>query len=600
MIYTLYSFKGGVGRSMALANLGAYFCKKGLRVVMIDWDLEAPGLENYFYSAAGGKSIELARAAARPGLIDLLTDYKKKFPSLRLDTQLGLRQTFPEESDFVVPAANAQESSAFSDDAVAEAEEVARITREHRQRRKASEKPQAASASSSELTQPQLSFSDVLDRALPSIEQYLQPIETPTPGGLWLLAAGARPPEKFGEYADAVQDFDWLEFIAEFDGKTYLEWLRGKLSALAEVVLIDSRTGVTEMSGICTRQMADAVVAFCAPNNQNVDGVARIVSSFETPAARNARYDRELQVLVIPTRIDDSESGLLGEFSARFADIFENNGLVPALMQQDRPLWNLRIPYIPKYNYREQLVISPLPASPKPAAPADPPTERLIKAYENIALHLAVLAPESSPLRLALQAEIAGAFPYLLPQKAPHMTAPLPVNWVERPALAGALKEALLGCAKAPQGGRLAIWGQAGAGKSTLLAHVCDDAEIVAAFPDGIIWLTLEGAWAKERVHGFPPGPIRSTAQRRSGAITRALEDKRFLFVVDDVWAADQLDAVFAFGKRDSRVIITRDRAAALQFASTVFTVGKLTEGESRELLKIPAEMLGKSVPTPL
>jgi hypothetical protein len=469
MIYTLYSFKGGVGRSMALANLAAYFCKKGLRVVMIDWDLEAPGLENYFYSDAGGKSIELARTAARPGLIELLTDYKKKFPSLRLDTQLGLRQTFPEESDFLVPAAIAQDSSAFSDDAVAEAEEVARITREHRQRRKASEKPLAGSTSTSELSRPPLSFSDVLERTFPSIEQYLQPIETPLPGGLWLLAAGARAPETFGAYADAVQDFDWLEFIAEFDGKSYLEWLREKLSAFAEVVLIDSRTGVTEMSGICTRQMADAVVAFCAPNNQNVEGVARIINSFETQAARNARYDRELQVLVIPTRIDDSESGLLGEFSARFADNFESNGLLPSPLERlDRPLWNLQIPYIPKYNYREQLVISPLPALPKPAAPVDPPTERLIKAYENIAVHLAVLAPEGSPLRQALQAEIAGTFPYLLPHKAPHMTAPVPGNWVERPALAYALKEALLLCAKAPQGGRLAIWGQAGAGKSTL------------------------------------------------------------------------------------------------------------------------------------
>ena len=88
MIYTLYSFKGGVGRSMALASLGAYFCRKGLRVVMVDWDLEAPGLENYFYSPAEGKSMELARAAARPGLIDLLADYKKKFPGLLLETRL--------------------------------------------------------------------------------------------------------------------------------------------------------------------------------------------------------------------------------------------------------------------------------------------------------------------------------------------------------------------------------------------------------------------------------------------------------------------------------------------------------------------------------
>ena len=49
MIYTFYSYKGGVGRSMALANIAECFCAQGLRVLMIDWDLEAPGLESFFF-----------------------------------------------------------------------------------------------------------------------------------------------------------------------------------------------------------------------------------------------------------------------------------------------------------------------------------------------------------------------------------------------------------------------------------------------------------------------------------------------------------------------------------------------------------------------
>ena len=51
MIYTFYSYKGGVGRSMALANVAEWLYQRGLRVIMIDWDLEAPGLENFFYSS---------------------------------------------------------------------------------------------------------------------------------------------------------------------------------------------------------------------------------------------------------------------------------------------------------------------------------------------------------------------------------------------------------------------------------------------------------------------------------------------------------------------------------------------------------------------
>ena len=47
-IITFYSYKGGVGRSMALANVATLLSKWGKKVLMIDWDLEAPGLENFF------------------------------------------------------------------------------------------------------------------------------------------------------------------------------------------------------------------------------------------------------------------------------------------------------------------------------------------------------------------------------------------------------------------------------------------------------------------------------------------------------------------------------------------------------------------------
>ena len=44
IVYTFYSFKGGVGRTMALANAAALLAKWGYSVLMVDWDLEAPGL----------------------------------------------------------------------------------------------------------------------------------------------------------------------------------------------------------------------------------------------------------------------------------------------------------------------------------------------------------------------------------------------------------------------------------------------------------------------------------------------------------------------------------------------------------------------------
>jgi cellulose biosynthesis protein BcsQ len=47
-IATFYSYKGGTGRSMALANFAWLLASSGRRVLAIDWDLEAPGLHRYF------------------------------------------------------------------------------------------------------------------------------------------------------------------------------------------------------------------------------------------------------------------------------------------------------------------------------------------------------------------------------------------------------------------------------------------------------------------------------------------------------------------------------------------------------------------------
>src|SRR5215218_3865632 len=47
-IITFYSFKGGVGRTMALANVACSIASKSRRVLVVDWDLEAPGLHRYF------------------------------------------------------------------------------------------------------------------------------------------------------------------------------------------------------------------------------------------------------------------------------------------------------------------------------------------------------------------------------------------------------------------------------------------------------------------------------------------------------------------------------------------------------------------------
>lgn len=69
-IVTFYSYKGGVGRTFALANIGVLLAKRGKRVLLMDWDLEAPGLHRYFsgqdWAPERGVIQLLHEAAANP------------------------------------------------------------------------------------------------------------------------------------------------------------------------------------------------------------------------------------------------------------------------------------------------------------------------------------------------------------------------------------------------------------------------------------------------------------------------------------------------------------------------------------------------------
>jgi WD40 repeat protein len=70
-IVTFYSYKGGTGRSMALANVAWVLASQGARVLVVDWDLEAPGLHRYFRPFLADKDLQ---GFESQGLIDLVCD----------------------------------------------------------------------------------------------------------------------------------------------------------------------------------------------------------------------------------------------------------------------------------------------------------------------------------------------------------------------------------------------------------------------------------------------------------------------------------------------------------------------------------------------
>ena len=65
-VTTFYSFKGGVGRTMALVNAGIDLAQRGLKVLLIDFDLAAPGLDTFEL---------LKESDSAEGLVEFVNEY---------------------------------------------------------------------------------------------------------------------------------------------------------------------------------------------------------------------------------------------------------------------------------------------------------------------------------------------------------------------------------------------------------------------------------------------------------------------------------------------------------------------------------------------
>jgi hypothetical protein len=69
-IVTFYSFKGGTGRTMALANVAWILAANGKRVLVADWDLESPGLHRFF------QPFMETKVNRKAGIVDFIRGYE--------------------------------------------------------------------------------------------------------------------------------------------------------------------------------------------------------------------------------------------------------------------------------------------------------------------------------------------------------------------------------------------------------------------------------------------------------------------------------------------------------------------------------------------
>ena len=65
-VVTFYSYKGGVGRTSALMNCAYRLAEMGKRVFVLDFDLEAPGVDSFELSQSN---------ASRPGLVEYIARF---------------------------------------------------------------------------------------------------------------------------------------------------------------------------------------------------------------------------------------------------------------------------------------------------------------------------------------------------------------------------------------------------------------------------------------------------------------------------------------------------------------------------------------------
>src|SRR5579884_269991 len=71
-VVTFYSYKGGAGRTMALANVAWILAANGKKVLVVDWDLESPGLHRYFPASV----LDPVALSATRGVVDMVRDFE--------------------------------------------------------------------------------------------------------------------------------------------------------------------------------------------------------------------------------------------------------------------------------------------------------------------------------------------------------------------------------------------------------------------------------------------------------------------------------------------------------------------------------------------
>lgn len=270
-IITFYSYKGGVGRSSALVNSAVLLAQWGYKTLIVDWDLEAPGLESFFK-----EFIDVRSVALKGGVLDLLTSHSK---------------------------------------------------------------------SHSALNEPMRWQDLIVDIKLPN-----------SSAPLTMLKAGNTDQRYFGK----LRKFDVNNFYKHKGGGVFIEQLRDEWRQSFDFVLVDSRTGITDIGGICTVQLPDILMLFFTANEDAFSGAINV--SVKAQQARQKLPVDRLKLLAVPiaSKFDsDKEFQLsqkyLSEFALQLSETYAD--WLPKNISPKMFLEATKVPYIPYFSFGSKLAV---------------------------------------------------------------------------------------------------------------------------------------------------------------------------------------------------------------------------------------------------
>lgn len=267
-VLTFYSYKGGVGRSMGLANVAALLAKWRRKVLVVDWDLEAPGIEAYFKICDQDIS---ERRKSTPGVIDLV---KAVEAGQQLDWHDCLLSVRPFEGE------------------------------------------------------EELKF----------------------------ISAG----KDDGEYMHRVQHTDWDKLFNKNELGRYIEELRNSWKKEFDFVLVDSRTGITDIGGVCTIHLPDYLLVWFTTNDTSIQGVKNVAKRARL-AQNELPFDRN-PLLILPVLARDeslTEFKMAEKWKDKIADELKDlyDEWLPSGATPKDVIARIRIQYVPYWSFGETLPV---------------------------------------------------------------------------------------------------------------------------------------------------------------------------------------------------------------------------------------------------